>query len=324
MAVGLIILTALGFTFLASSRVFQLIEAQARLQENVRFAFERITHDLRMTGFTGCGQSQQRNVLNPPHPWAHNLFGMPLQGHLSGQPPAGVSNALASDMLTVLRADQSQDFVVTQYQVANARFQFGSPHGIRVGTLLVATDCAQATVFQMTGPSDPPELSQAVDIAIGSGDPGNASQDLGFADCGGSGQAACRIRLLRLLAGTFYLARNPQGEPALYRETLGVSAGKAVTTAAEIVDGIERMQLRYGVDSSTVADGSVDAYLPADQVSDWSRVLAVRIALVAVSRQDQAVNREPQPFVFNGETITPNDLRLRKVFQTTIAVRNRA
>jgi type IV pilus assembly protein PilW len=56
-------------------------------------------------------------------------------------------------------------------------------------------------------------------------------------------------------------------------------------TAEALADGIVQLQAQYGKDTSVVADGSVDAWDTTAPITpdDWSRVLALRIAVVARS-----------------------------------------
>ena len=57
--------------------------------------------------------------------------------------------------------------------------------------------------------------------------------------------------------------------------------------ATPIVDGIVQLQARYGRDTSVTADGVIDVWdTTAPTTADgWSRVLAVRLAVVARSSQ---------------------------------------
>ncbi|HMR72841.1 MAG TPA: PilW family protein, partial [Candidatus Saccharibacteria bacterium] len=50
-------------------------------------------------------------------------------------------------------------------------------------------------------------------------------------------------------------------------------------------------------------------------------VFSVRISLVLRTADDNLVEA-PQPYTINGVTTTPTDRRLRRVFTTTIALRN--
>ncbi|MGY6276212.1 PilW family protein [Methylomonas sp. MgM2] len=140
-------------------------------------------------------------------------------------------------------------------------------------------------------------------------------------------------RLFRLSAATYYIGQNGSGEPSLYREKLDASGGDPSTTAEELVEGVQDMQLLYGEDTLDVID-KVDVYRTANNVADWNRVIAIRVSLLMVSRQDeQGITTEPQQYSLDmngdgdvadtGETVTPNDRLLRKVFTTTIAIKNR-
>jgi type IV pilus assembly protein PilW len=53
-------------------------------------------------------------------------------------------------------------------------------------------------------------------------------------------------------------------------------------------------------------------------------VLAVRVSLLAVATIAQQTNTTIQPYLYNGATVTPTDRRMRKVFTTTIGIRNRS
>jgi type IV pilus assembly protein PilW len=117
------------------------------------------------------------------------------------------------------------------------------------------------------------------------------------------------------------------------------------------------MQILYGVDRGTITAGVVDAtkpdYIPdyyADAgnvvAADWAKIVSVRVTLLAVTL-DNNLTDTPQTYTYNGVTTTPSDvcanngvivsttlpcvspailvkdLRMRRVFSSTIAVRNR-
>jgi type IV pilus assembly protein PilW len=89
-----------------------------------------------------------------------------------------------------------------------------------------------------------------------------------------------------------------------------------------VIDGIENMQIRYCTRTSIPDNFSCVATNP-----NWNRVESVKISLLMRSADNNLVNA-PQPYQFdtNGdgvdETITPTDRRLRRVFTTTITLRN--
>jgi type IV pilus assembly protein PilW len=114
---------------------------------------------------------------------------------------------------------------------------------------------------------------------------------------------------MRMSGNIYYLRNNPAGEPALYRK-------RANTAAEELVEGVENMQITFGEDTTQVSvptcpeDGcSANAYFSADDVTDWNRVVSVRLTLSMRTPSTQAG--------------VGGDGRIRKTFTTTIAVRNR-
>lgn len=54
MALGLVVLAGATNLFLGSSRTFEVNESLSRMQEDARFALNRVERDVRMAGFRGC------------------------------------------------------------------------------------------------------------------------------------------------------------------------------------------------------------------------------------------------------------------------------
>jgi len=96
--------------------------------------------------------------------------------------------------------------------------------------------------------------------------------------------------------------------------------------AIDLIEGIENMQILYGEDSN--ADGWANYYVPANNVVNWEKVVSVRISLLAATLDDN-LTTQPMPYTFNGITTTTTstppvtDRKIRRVFTTTIALRNR-
>ena len=104
--------------------------------------------------------------------------------------------------------------------------------------------------------------------------------------------------------------------------TGAVVAGSAQTQP--VIEGVENMQIRYCMRTSIPNNFSCVA---ANNVTNWSAVQNVRISLLVRSSDDNLVNQS-QSYQFDtdgdgvDETITPTDRRLRRVFTTTITLRN--
>ena len=140
----------------------------------------------------------------------------------------------------------------------------------------------------------------------------------------------------------FYIKNNAEGVPSLYvRRFQRTSDPTSLGAAEELVAGVDGMQLRFGFDDSAEVDGTVDDFMTAEEVigaavtegdidARWRRVLSVRVALLLRSEQRAGVSgtesdgSTARAFDLLGVTVTPpNDGRMRQVYETTIAVRNR-
>lgn len=344
LAISLVLLAAIGYAFLGGRAAYRQQEALARMQEGARFAFETMTYDIRMAGFTGCRANTSVNVLNGSS-WYNNLYSQPLVGYDAGSMPAVVTASVAGDALAVLRADNSTEYTITSHNPTAAQFDLAANHDFTQGEILVVTDCSHSATFQMTNPTTTNVVHNAGAVTT----PGNCTK--GFGETApGSGVPDCTSvngvpytfgpgsRLLRMSGNIYYIGNNPNGVPSLYRLRLSAASGNAATTAEELVEGVEDMQITYGVDTSSPAtcsqtDGVVDTYVTASAVlasapcatavDDWKKVLSVRISLLMQTENN--IVSQPQSYFYDNPlaATTATDRRLRKVFTTTIAVRNR-
>lgn len=100
-------------------------------------------------------------------------------------------------------------------------------------------------------------------------------------------------------------------------------------TPQELVEGVESMQVLYGVCADANNDGIIDTpppnYVNTAGVANWNLVCSVRIHLLLVSLENNVVTQQ-QAVRFPADTNTAwpvNDLCLRQAFSTTVAIRNR-
>lgn len=111
---------------------------------------------------------------------------------------------------------------------------------------------------------------------------------------------------------SYFVSTNTNNNLSIYRR-IGSS------NAQELVEGIEQMQILYGED--TDQDGSSNYYVSANNVVNMTNIVSVRISLLAATL-DNNLTAQPVPYTYNGTTITPTDNKIRRVFNTTIAIRN--
>ena len=139
-----------------------------------------------------------------------------------------------------------------------------------------------------------------------------------------AGACAATLANTPVSATTYSIQTGAGGQPAFFVKNDTIVNGVVTSgTAQELVEGIENMQIFYGVDTNTPHDGA-NYYVSANQVttSAWPNVISVRISLLAAS--DDNLSSQAVDYTYNSTTATtPTDLKIRRVFNATIAIRNR-
>lgn len=353
----------------ATNRVtYQADEGLARLQENGRFAVDFLVRDIRMAGNMGClgkiPPDKQENVWNYLAPGPTSAA-FDLSTGINGFEAIGTAPG-AAYTLPILYAPTNvfsttpalnaalipsgaiggTDVLAVRFMDGNsvplvpngsgryhdsAQVFVGTPNGLAQDDIVMVTNCRQAAVFQITNNPASGNIAHA-----NGGSPGNICPNWGTGGCKGRDnafQAGSQVSVVR--SRFFYIARQTSTAvgPALFRQEIG-----ATSVPNELVEGIENMQILYGIDSNpqndTGADGhGADNYLPANSVTDWSRVVSVRIGLLlstnntagqADTTQDTATYTVAGVTLnVSGVTASPTDnRRRRRVFTTTIGLRN--
>ncbi|WP_022947032.1 PilW family protein [Methylohalobius crimeensis] len=317
---GLILTAGVIQIYVANKQTYRVNDASARIQENVRFAMELLARDLRMAGYDGCAGSARIlvNTLNDTSSFLYNygnaIYGFEATSDSAWTPTvdASITSPLGGrDIVTIRGTFESGVPITGQPSNSNdcnnsssytADLKIADTSGLDDGDIVIAGDCSKASIFQITNIN----INDNVVHNTGAGTPGNATKNLGACYAG-------KGSLTKITTRTFYIRNNAAGVPALYRKD-----GSA--DAEELVAGIEDMQILYGVDSN--GDESANQFLRANDVTDWNRVTSARISLLLRSSEDN-ITTDSQSYKYNDSTTTPADRRLRRVFTTTISLRNR-
>jgi type IV pilus assembly protein PilW len=259
----------------------------------------------------------------------------------NGNAVTGVTgNVSQGDAITILHADTAQEYIVSADNNGSSLMTLAVNHNLPQGQILLVTDCTRTAEFMNTQPCTLTNGSCG-DALIQYGRSSTVTTTQLGTPLGTPYNFAKGSRVFPLSATTYYVGTNGNGEPALFRAI-------NTTTTQELVEGVQDMQLSYALD--TTGDGQVDSYAAANNITaaQWSAnspfvILGVRISLLMVSRSNEpGINVTPQPYQLDkngngvttdsGEAITTtsnpvalgaNDLLLRKVFTTTIALKDR-
>lgn len=322
--IGFIVIGAVGYLYIGSRGAFRTTDNMSRMQETARYAMDTLTRDIRMAGYRGCasGSGTFNNTLNNSALNAYN-FGQPLAGYdaqgtgWSPALPTGTGgldtlNILPGTDALVLRSVTGMGAYVTQVPGnTSADLKVTTPNDLAVGDIAMVTDCTNATVFQITGPTGCCTTATGnVVHNTGIGTPGNVTQDLGHNFLNGE--------IAKMQSKTYFIRTGASGRPALwvYDNFLATSGSNPV----ELADGVQDMQIQYGVDTS--GDGVIDSYATAGAVTNWDRVVAVQISLLMASPDNNIVTSQ-QTYNYNNAAVPAGDRRMYQVLTTTIGVRNR-
>jgi type IV pilus assembly protein PilW len=373
LVIGTLLLAGLVQVFGASRAAYQTAEGLSRTQENGRFALDFLQRDLRMAGHFGCINDQAR-LLNGPNQFtlafadagteaAYGMEAWPLQFHISLQGyeavgtapggalalpavPAVAGAANGNQWLPVLPADLAaravpgSDVVVVRYILpesvpveavtvsAAPDIEFDENRwpvlasGVDAPGLFAVTDCASATIFSGARQAAPNLNIIRPDVPVG---------DVGFREV----YEPNRSTLHRAESMAYYVGIGASGEPALMRCRATDTSGNC--TAEELVEGVENMQLTYGlslvandrptgyIQTSRIASDIGDASTNAAARAQWRLVGAIQVGvLVRSPNRAQALERAI-PYSSLGLDITPPpaDQRTRAVYENSIALRNR-
>ena len=308
---SLIVLAAFEFLS-AASAVSAELEARQRLIERARLAFLFLGDEIRQAADFGCsgrigpaqGNSAIARDLSMLEPWqglqgweaANTQYGSRVAAILPDAAVAATDTGWSSDgeqsdppplsadpLSDIIRLWRTEGEPLTLMERTRSELLVypREQQDLVRGDLAVVNDCFAADLFQLcevSGPRSAAGLAPAPDdysilTVDDSCSPGNVESAARrpLSDY----RVTARVR--RLEGNLFYVGRRGNrstNEPALYRRRLGKNG--AFTASEELVEGVENMQILYGVDRAS----HDKAYLPASEVADFSSVTSVRVFLL--------------------------------------------
>ncbi|WP_312327769.1 PilW family protein [Stenotrophomonas sp.] len=359
LVIGLILMLGVTQVFLASSQASRLSEGVARAQENGRFALDFLERDIRMAGHMGCVNDQAHFIKETGLPRNNFVaatgagspldFSVAIQGYEApGTAPTDTLNVGGGSVPAGLPASISN---LNPKPVAGSDvlvLRFLAPEGVPVTAI---------NAQELTLAADNDRWKRLTENGIAT------PTMFGIANCEYVDVFAGTLAANKLTAGTVDLTRYaPQPEPTVvYRAesmvyyigegTNGPGLRRARANSAglytineELVEGIENLQLMYGLDNTlditggTPPVGNITWQKVASGVSvdtnaagagEWRRVGLVQVGLVARS-SDRTGNAKPTDaaarlgvlgMTYNQDAVT--DGRYRTAYEVSIALRNR-
>lgn len=311
MLIGLILMSGVVQLFISSKGTFSTQKAMSRVQETGRLAIDFMAKDIRLAGYAGCMSRGEHNVVDGLGDDADGDYLYDFDEALRGYDADTAKDeidieALEGTDVLVVRSAGSSSLTVSQNTGNNANLRVnGTESGgcmgdVCIGDIVVISDCAQARRFQVTN-FQSLGSGQVNVVHAASGTPGNQDPNKW------GQQFDPGAEITRTSTIVYYLAENDFEQPTLFQKT---GAGAAV----ELLEGVEDLRITYSASGGNYEDASA--------VADWDAVTSMNIEMLVRSANDNVI-ADSQPYTFNGVTTTPADRRLRQVFTTTIALRNR-
>jgi type IV pilus assembly protein PilW len=355
LVMGLVLMAGVVTVFVSNKQTYQLQDAMSRLQENGRLALLLLERDLRNAGAGSCLKSvtKVQNMLNTPSSFPA-FMGPPITGADSdrGQttwvPPLdkttnyfGVTPVNGTDIVTI-RGGENEGIRVTKQPGWTTSNKCGGSNmhttpraDICKFDIIMVTDCRTSAVMQATSLQNNSGQLSVVGHNTGVGTPGNSTH------CVDDYYAPPNQgEIIRLNLRTYFVGDNGRGGTSLYRAGFrrpgncgSVSGDDPQDLVEELVEGVEDMQILYGVDDD--GDEAVEKYQSASEVTDWNQVVSVRVSLLLQSIRAKVLPSDvdqskvigssayegSEYYSWNLGSLT--DSRLRQTYTVTVAVRNK-
>lgn len=308
LALGLLLSAGVITAYLGAKRNAVYEEQQARMQENGRYALRLLSRELGMAGFF-AGAPDVAAVAPASvgadcstHDWA-----------LDGSAPLDLVNDHAGGSLPVsqhstpLTCLQGSDIVADTDLIAIKRTAAEPSlyNGVPAAKLTLSP--SQSWYLRTVhGHPDRWEKLRPIELR----DPRRAVSTHSY------WEAITRIYFIRP-----YSESGSEGDnlPTLCMEEL---AGDGMTARC-LVEGVESMQLEFGVDED--GDGAPNQYVAAPEARDMHRVVAVKVHLLLRSIATLAGHVDDRVFRLGQKQLpAKGDAYLRRVFSSTVLLRNRS
>ncbi len=349
----LVSIISLGITqfLVANAQTYKFLQGQSRVQESGRFALETLIRSAQMAGFKGCFSTNDEvhKTFLADIPYEFDLTSglLGYEGESTGWVPnieivlpktisgidtnvyaaGAIGPGLGIDTNSILR--KTDIFTVNYISEKKHRLSVNmatSAEDIEVDTtdfefaidyMAYIQDCEKGTVFRITGITGDGDIQHSAVV-----DPDGFTNALTRLAEFNTYETDAYVSAIE--SHTFYIA---PGEAALNAGNTTMSLWRKVGPAApeELIEGIEDLQIKYGVD--TDSDDIPNRYLDADAVIDFDNVLTLRITVTSNSLEDVGGNTAPThgctagiQDCLSGETF---DGLLRRTFTQTIKLKNR-
>lgn len=354
MTIGLVLLSGMIAVFSGNRQSAELNTALASMQENARYAMDKITRDARLAGHQGCADisSAKANIRATNAPTADyfltSIYGATVTTPADwnpAPPPTFVYNNMypaiaGTHALVIQYGSTDTPYLVNDMSAPSDDIVIrgnAGPWLVDNGSLLLVSNCAVADLFRASSVTlDAAGNTQITHTPIDNQN--NANVSLAY-------EGVASLAPLQLKKGTaqvmefhsnvYYIGdtgiRTEAGSPvtSLYMQSLPYAADNP---PIELIQGVENLRLQFGL--RTVA-GTLSYVTPGDPDFDPARIESLQVGLLMTSWDPIASMEDNSTYFLAGQAIPAGDngapsglthatdRRFRLPFNTTVQVRNR-
>ena len=311
LVIGLLLSAAIVKIYADTSQIYKFQSAVSAVQENGRFASTFLRRAVRLAGNFGCSSADADNtVSSTPGIPAHLGFvtgttAQPIGGSEGGG-VAGVKGENSDEL--ILRGSTGGGIRLAANGGPDSDLTVEANSGLTANSFAVISDCDTTHLFEIKG--------VAGTTISHTGTTKEYTTDKG-------------ARVQEVQAVTYCIGRATAWTAAntlmALRRLINPGAGQnCPNNGVELVEGIQNLQVRYGID--TGGDGFANRYVtaPAAGHADWALVKTLRIELLVRSLSDNITSTAVPP-TLEGAAIplAANDRHLYKVMTNTMTLRNK-
>ena len=313
LTLGIFLVFGVIEVYVSSKQTYRSQDSLSRLQENARFALDTLVSDVRRAGYAGCSLISDPNLAISIAPnitsysAANSFYGYQNTAGKTWDPalPTALTNALNgltladdTDIFTVQSAGACSTELTTSMTNASSDILIDTNScSFSPNDVVMVSDCENVDIVRTNG-TNSTSLLLASSLS-------KAYTTTNFAE------------VLSVKSATYFIA-DDNGIPSLYVLDNNQSAPTA-TNPLPLIEGIENMQIQYGIDNTD--DGVPNEYKNAPTGTEWDNVVSARISLLM--RTIENADGEAATFNIGGTDVTYPAGPIRKLFETTVQLRNR-
>lgn len=335
-SLGMLAIAAVGSVFIYGSRSYKEDDRVSRMQDELRFAMAQLSADLEMAGFfaqtrnlvndldvhgsatveTDCGPTTDGGVSGPANNWTY--MERRASVFTRGDATAAQANAafpcIDTDEFYTGPRDEGTDIIAIKRLSGSNTLREDENNN----TVYMKTNGVQSVLYRHQGGAGArcTVVDNAIRTACSAANPPPSSGN---------------IEIYEFKPVVWFVRKWPQGDsgtivPSLCRKYLGVVGGEIDFVTECLAQGIEDLQLEFGVDTN--ANGVPDFYTEYDAMPDLNTlatIVAVRAHLLARAVEPDQGYTNVKSFTLAGRTHAAfNDKYHRRTLSSTIVMRNPA